>query len=58
MGDKPHGLIISLISSTDNFIISNGLFAFAKSAGVIKFTRTSVHCAESKTAINKVYASV
>ena len=46
------------ISSTESFIISNGLSASLKARGVVLFTRTSVHCADSNTAINNVYASL
>ena len=51
MGDKPTGRIILRISSTLNRIISSGVEALLKSKGVILLTRTSVLCAESKTAI-------
>ena len=57
-GESPHGLMISRISSIPNLIISNGLFACLNRCGVIVFTRASVHCAESRTAISKVNASV
>ena len=58
IGDKPTGLIISLISSTLNFTMSYGLSAFLKRIGVILFTPASVLCADNSTAISKVYGSL
>ncbi len=57
-GDKPQGLMISLISSTVNNTMSWGVSALAKSSGVILLTLSSVHWAESRTAINSVKASL
>ena len=51
-GDNPQGRMMLLISSTDNKTMSCGVDAFAKRSGVISFTRLSVHCALSRTAIN------
>ena len=58
MGDKPQGRMICLISSTDNLTMSYGLSALANKSGVILLTRTSVHCADSNTAIKSVYGSL
>ena len=55
VGERPTGLIISLISSIDNLLISYGLSAILKSFGVVLLTLTSVLCADNKTAIRIFY---
>ena len=52
--DNPHGFIISRISDSDSFAIFSFFFATAKSLGLTSFTRLSVHCAESITAVRNV----
>ena len=54
LGDRPQGLIIFLISSTETHLIFSGVSANSKRAGVIWFTRLSVHWAESSTAMSSV----
>ena len=46
--------MIARISSTGTRAIAAGLSARANSAGVTWFTRLSVHCAESRTAMSNV----
>ena len=46
--------MMALMSATSCFIMSTGLSANSKSAGVTLFTRSSVHCADSNTATNNV----
>lgn len=46
--------MIDWISATLNRVIASGVLARAKSAGVVWFTRTSVHCADNKTETSRV----
>lgn len=52
--ESPQGRIISRTLSTPKDNIFSGLSASLKSSGVTSFTRLSVHCADSRTAIKKV----
>ncbi len=45
-------------SATGSRLMDSGVRARAHSAGVTRFTRTSVHCADSTTATSNVKASV
>ena len=54
LGDKPHGLMISLILLTGTLDISLELSAIANNSGVTLLTRSSVHCADKRTAIRRV----
>src|SRR5690349_18519534 len=56
-GDSPQGLITSRMAGAPSFAISAGVLARANSFGVVKLTRLSVHCAESRTATSSVYGS-
>ena len=56
-GPKPHGLIISYILAWVSFAISIGVSATLNNLGVTRLTLSSVHCADNKTAISKVYGS-
>ncbi len=53
-GERPQGLMISRISSTGTCTMLWGLLARAKRLGVVWLTRTSVHWADSSTAISRV----
>ncbi len=53
-GDRPQGLMISRISSGVSSTICSGVRARRNNSGVIWLTLTSVHCADSNTAINSV----
>jgi len=53
-GDSPQGRMMLRISGTRSFAIAAGWSARANSFGVTRFTRSSVHCAESTTAISSV----
>ncbi len=53
-GESPQGRMISRMAGTPSFTIACGVRARAKRRGVTWFTRTSVHCAESTTAIRSV----
>ena len=53
-GANPQGRTIASISATVRRAIAAGVSANLNNAGVTRFTRLSVHCAESKTAINNV----
>ncbi len=54
LGARPHGRTIASISATVRRAIATGLSASLNSAGVTTFTRLSVHCAESSTAMSNV----
>ena len=53
-GERPQGRITRWISATESFTIASGVAARANRIGVIWLTLTSVHCAESSTAISSV----
>ncbi len=54
VGPSPQGRTISRISKGVSFIISVGVFAFAKRIGVTSLTLLSVHWAERRVAISRV----
>ena len=56
-GESPQGRMIRWMSATGTRIIAAGVSARAKSAGVVWFTRLSVHRAERTTATRSVKAS-
>ena len=47
-GERPQGRITRWISATDSRVIASGVAARANRSGVIWFTLTSVHCADSE----------
>ena len=53
-GDNPQGRMIAWICSTGARAMACDVAANAQSCGVTKFTRLSVHWAESTTATSKV----
>ena len=55
---RPQVLMHSRMSATDRRAIFCGVGPISKSAGVTKFTRLSVHCAERRTATSRVKGSV
>src|SRR5690606_15365777 len=58
VGDKPTFRMTDSIRSGVSFAMAAGVSAISKRVGVELFTDLSVVCAESKTAMHKVYGLV
>lgn len=57
LGARPQGRMISSMVSIFRLTISCGVLASLKRVGVMVLTRASVHCADRRTAMRRVYGS-